>query len=344
MRSPERGSGPVKVGAPMLDVGAGLSSAPGCRGLHRAPADGVGRLVSSSLLEFALASLGTLAASVMASGAFPACSARTRRCSPPTAGSGDRDGWIVLAGAGWRCGGARAACSGDDLPGDQRLSNNARRVAHRDELTHEIEPCSPRGHAAHWLARTGRRACPPPTCRTCPVIAAGAVQGALGSVQELQHETAGAYRLIGPPLRVDQAALSYPSPAPAPIPAPCVWSGQGAARGDRGDRMTGEDGIADLRRARIAAGRDACRGAAGRSRARPAVIRRTIALAEIPAPTGAEKARDLVVGWWTHDGWASRVDAAGNVWAQVADGPGAGLLVCAHLDTVFPETTSAVVR
>jgi len=56
-----------------------------------------------------------------------------------------------------------------------------------------------------------------------------------------------------------------------------------------------------------------------------AVLRRTIALAEIPAPTGAEKARaDLVLRWWAEDGWAPHSDAAGNVWAQVADGPGPG--------------------
>src|SRR5260370_4297629 len=62
-------SGPLKVGAPVLEVGAGLSCALGMLGAcierHRT---GVARLVSSSLLEFALASLGTLAASVMASG------------------------------------------------------------------------------------------------------------------------------------------------------------------------------------------------------------------------------------------------------------------------------------
>jgi formyl-CoA transferase len=39
--------------------------------------------------------------------------------------------------------------------------------------------------------------------------------GALGAVQELGHATAGAYRVISPPLRVDKAALGYPSPAPA---------------------------------------------------------------------------------------------------------------------------------
>jgi acetylornithine deacetylase/succinyl-diaminopimelate desuccinylase-like protein len=69
----------------------------------------------------------------------------------------------------------------------------------------------------------------------------------------------------------------------------------------------------------------------------PAVLQRTIELAAIPAPTGAEQARaDLVHRWWDEDGWAPRTDAVGNVWAQVTGGPGPGLLVCAHLDTVFP--------
>jgi acetylornithine deacetylase/succinyl-diaminopimelate desuccinylase-like protein len=71
------------------------------------------------------------------------------------------------------------------------------------------------------------------------------------------------------------------------------------------------------------------------------VIWRTIELAETPAPTGAEQARaGMVLRWWAEDGWAPRTDAAGNVWAQVAAGTGPGVLLCAHLDTVFPEDTS----
>jgi tripeptide aminopeptidase len=67
------------------------------------------------------------------------------------------------------------------------------------------------------------------------------------------------------------------------------------------------------------------------------VLRRTVDLARIPAPTGAEHSRASVVRrWWDDDGWAPSVDTVGNVWGHVADGPGPGLLVCAHLDTVFP--------
>src|SRR2546429_352475 len=37
---------------------------------------------------------------------------------------------------------------------------------------------------------------------------------ALGATQELARPSGGASRLVGPPLRVDQAALGYPAPAP----------------------------------------------------------------------------------------------------------------------------------
>jgi tripeptide aminopeptidase len=68
------------------------------------------------------------------------------------------------------------------------------------------------------------------------------------------------------------------------------------------------------------------------------VVERTVELCAIPAPTGDEGARaELVASWWDADGWNDvRVDETGNVWAGV---PGRGercVLVCAHLDTVFP--------
>ncbi len=54
------------------------------------------------------------------------------------------------------------------------------------------------------------------------------------------------------------------------------------------------------------------------------VVRRTIELAEIPAPTGVEAARAaLVRSWWELDGLRDvHVDEAGNVWAKARDGDG----------------------
>ena len=74
------------------------------------------------------------------------------------------------------------------------------------------------------------------------------------------------------------------------------------------------------------------------------VLARTVELARIPAPTGSEHARAAAVRrWWEEDGWRPRTDDAGNVWAQAGGGDGPGLLVCAHLDTVFPATVPHVV-
>lgn len=67
------------------------------------------------------------------------------------------------------------------------------------------------------------------------------------------------------------------------------------------------------------------------------VIQRTIDLAHMPAPTGAEQARATVVrNWWIEDGHRDvRDDEVGNVWACARDGNGPAVVLCAHLDTVF---------
>jgi acetylornithine deacetylase/succinyl-diaminopimelate desuccinylase-like protein len=68
-----------------------------------------------------------------------------------------------------------------------------------------------------------------------------------------------------------------------------------------------------------------------------AVLRRTIELARIPAPTGEEATRAILVrSWWEHDGLLEvRTDDVGNVWGKVRGGDGPIVVVAAHLDTVF---------
>ena len=75
------------------------------------------------------------------------------------------------------------------------------------------------------------------------------------------------------------------------------------------------------------------------------VVGRTIELSEVPAPTFHEQRRtEILESWWTDKGLEPTVDEAGNLWAQLVAGSGPGLVVCAHLDTVFGEEVTHGVR
>jgi tripeptide aminopeptidase len=76
------------------------------------------------------------------------------------------------------------------------------------------------------------------------------------------------------------------------------------------------------------------------------VVRRTIEIAQVPAPTGAEAERAAVVrSWWERDGLREvHLDAIGNVWGQMRGGDGPVVILCAHLDTVFGAEVPHTVR
>jgi tripeptide aminopeptidase len=83
-------------------------------------------------------------------------------------------------------------------------------------------------------------------------------------------------------------------------------------------------------------------------RAVPAVIEETVRICEIPAPTFRERTRANYVrdrfesiGGWDH----LSIDSVSNVIAIRRGVPGAArILLCAHLDTVFPDAATPVVR
>ena len=234
-----KGSGPVKVGAPVLDVGAGLSCALGmlaaCIERQRT---GTGRLVSSSLLEFALATLGTVAASVMISGEVPGLLGTHSPTFAPYGGFRTADGWIVLAGAGSEEMWVRACrvLGLQALLDDERFADNARRVAHRDQLAAEIEAVLTTRPTAYWLASLAEAGVPAAEVADLAQALDSPQAKALGAVQELGHPAA--YRLVGPPLRVDRAALGYPAPAPR------LGSDTRAVLGEAGLSQADIDGLA----------------------------------------------------------------------------------------------------
>ena len=68
--------------------------------------------------------------------------------------------------------------------------------------------------STRWLARFEQAGIPAAEVQDLAQVLARTQLAALGSVQELEHPTAGAYRLLSPPLRFDREMLSYLGPAP----------------------------------------------------------------------------------------------------------------------------------
>lgn len=69
-------------------------------------------------------------------------------------------------------------------------------------------------------------------------------------------------------------------------------------------------------------------------------------ICEVPAPTGHERERaQLVVSLWQERGYTPEIDAVGNVYVRRGKREqGPVLMLLAHTDTVFPQTTPIAVK
>ena len=292
-------------------------------------------MVASSLLEFALAGLGTVAAESLASGEIPGLLGTHSPTFAPYGGFQTADGWLVMAGAGsedlWQR--ACRALGVEALIDDPRFADNAARVGRRDELSELIEKSLSTDTTERWLERLAAAGVPAARVQDLGAVLDSEQVAALGMIQHLDHHQAGRYAVPRAPIRFGGQPARYPGPAP----------------------MLGAGHQGRPRRAGDGAGRD--RGPVGRGRGGRAVngslamlaagvLRRTAELAVIPAPTGEEAERAaLVSNWWRGDGWSgAQIDGAGNVWAQVRSGPGPAVVLCAHLDTVFGRDVDHRVR
>jgi crotonobetainyl-CoA:carnitine CoA-transferase CaiB-like acyl-CoA transferase len=208
-------SGPVKVGAPFLDVGAGISCVGAVlAGLLQRQQTGAGLHVSSSLLEFAVSGFVGSAASFFEDGREPGLLGSHSPTFAPYGAFRCRDDHLVIAGAGserlWE-----ALCvvlGAPQLVGDERFRTNADRVRNRDELTAVLESLLAQRDAVEWQQLLQEAGVPVAQVRTLGQVLRSPQVDALGLVRELQSGPVG-YRTVGPPFTVD-GVLDYPCGTP----------------------------------------------------------------------------------------------------------------------------------
>jgi crotonobetainyl-CoA:carnitine CoA-transferase CaiB-like acyl-CoA transferase len=203
---------PIKVGVAIVDVLAGLNAATAIlAALHRRDVTGEGELVGVSLLDSAFAALVNVAASALLTGEEPGRYGNAHPSIVPYQPFRAADGWIAVAAA--NDGLYSRLCTAierPDLAVDERYATNAARVLNREPLIAELQEVFAGRSAEDWEGL---------------LLVAGVPAGKIRGVGEalrtgqartgrVDHPTAGALELVGPPFELTSATLVASTPPP----------------------------------------------------------------------------------------------------------------------------------
>ena len=203
-------SGPVKIGVPITDLGAGLFAAIGILGaLHHRSATGVGQHVDTSLVDAGIALSVWEAAVYFTTGQVPAPLGTAHRLSAPYQAFRCADGYMTIGAANDRNFMKVARVLGHpEWLTDDRFSGNTQRIANREELARLIEAETVKQPVAFWIAELEKAGVP---CG--PILD---YEDALTTPQaiaremtvDVDHPTLGALRTLGTPIKMSATPLN----------------------------------------------------------------------------------------------------------------------------------------
>lgn len=212
----EEGRPPVRIGVPLVDLGAGMWAAIGIlAALLEARATGRGRYVDTSLLEASVASLSYVASLFFTTGRIP-----------PKAGGGHLV--LVPYHAFYTATGPITVCVGNEdmwerfcvalglpeLGHNPRYRGNTQRLAHRDELLGLIQDRFLQAPAEVWLRALDEQGVPAGPIRNLEEVFADEQVQARDMVWEVDHPASGRVRTLGFPVKFSPGGLKRPAPPP----------------------------------------------------------------------------------------------------------------------------------
>jgi crotonobetainyl-CoA:carnitine CoA-transferase CaiB-like acyl-CoA transferase len=203
---------PTKVGVAIVDVLTGLNAATAIlAALRRRDLTGEGDLVEVSLIDSAFAALVNVATNALLTGEEPGRYGNAHPSIVPYQPFRAADGWIAVAAANDSlytrlC----EAIERPDLADDERYVTNEARVRNREPLIAELEAIFVGRSTEDWEG---------------VLLAAGVPAGKIRGVGEalrsepartrrVEHSTAGAVELVGPPFELGSATLRPSAPPP----------------------------------------------------------------------------------------------------------------------------------
>lgn len=200
----ERPDGPpVKCGAPLSDITAGIIAAMGILAAytHRLKT-GEGQWVETSLYEAALVQTYWQSAIALATGVAPRAMGSAHPLNAPYQAFEASDGWIVIGGANkkqWL--NTLDVLQAQELATDPRFLTGSARMAHLSELEAELSKRFRTKPAKYWLDALEEKGVPAgPVCDMLQALSDPQTT-AREMVVEVNHSTLGPVKTVGLPVK-----------------------------------------------------------------------------------------------------------------------------------------------
>jgi crotonobetainyl-CoA:carnitine CoA-transferase CaiB-like acyl-CoA transferase len=213
----ERAAGPpVKCGAPLSDITAGILAAMGILAayVHRLKT-GEGQCVDTSLYEAALVQTYWQSAIALATGVAPRAMGSAHPLNAPYQAFEASDGWIVVGGANqtnWLR--MLEALGAMELASDPRFVSGGDRMAHLAELEAELASRFRTRSAATWLAALEDKGVPCGPVNDMLQALGDPQTRAREMVVEVEHSTLGRVQSLGLPVKFSQTPGKVRTGAP----------------------------------------------------------------------------------------------------------------------------------
>lgn len=210
------GRPPVKVGAPVTDITAGILGAMGVlAAVVERQKTGRGQRVDTSLFEAGIVQTYWQSAIAFATGASPGPMGSAHPLNAPYQAFQTADGWITVGSANqanWLR--LLEALEAPALADDPRFADNATRMAHLEELGAALGAVFRTRDSAEWLSRLETAGVP-----AGPVLSVGEMHAdpqalAREMVVEVEHSKAGPVKTIGLPVKFSETPGGVMTGAP----------------------------------------------------------------------------------------------------------------------------------
>jgi crotonobetainyl-CoA:carnitine CoA-transferase CaiB-like acyl-CoA transferase len=197
------GRPPVKVGAPVTDITAGILGAMGVlAALHARTQTGEGQMVDTSLFEAGITLTYWQSAIALATGVAPGPMGSAHPLNAPYEAFETKDGWITLGAANqttWLR--LVELLQRPELAADPRFAEASGRLINRVVLAETLAPELRKRTCDEWLAALEGAKIPAGRVLDVLQMQADPQTQARGMVVEAEHSTLGAVKTIGAPVK-----------------------------------------------------------------------------------------------------------------------------------------------